>query len=456
MTISHTARRFLQQEAEAMFTRIDRLVPLSVNMTMVPAASVSAAAMRVIESMLKRGRQTLRVAIGQFLGWLKSPLGQRASVEAAQRRFMILRLRFHAIISHFDIFADVLVQRSEHGNGVWIAGLDDLAADALVLPGRQLAAPPLVCYLDQGVGAAIRRAKTRLPGGEQMPVGVIRVPRERMVGQGIGASLIHEVGHQAAALLDLLPPLRAALFQKQRTSSNTFVRAAWVCLERWCSEIVADLWAVAYLGASATLGLIGVVSLPRALVFRVELTDPHPFPWIRVMLSSALGAALYPHPQWAQIAAMWAAMYPSTHLPRTTGLIVQSLQSRLQEFADLVLALRLPALAGESLGQCLRKLDRSPDRLHAVWDRLRTAPSRWHKLPPTLALAAISQARVDGRLSSQGESRLLMRLLTEWAVQSSLDALNPICSPASPLPAGRVATGLPDRPLSREIQSALT
>jgi hypothetical protein len=73
-----------------------------------------------------------------------------------------------------------------------------------------------------------------------------------------------------------------------------------------------------------------------------------------------------------------------------------------------------------------------------------------------LALAAISQARVDGRLSSQGESRLLMRLLTEWAVQSSLDALNSICPPAGRLHAGPAATGLPDRPLSRSIEPALT
>jgi hypothetical protein len=268
-----------------------------------------------------------------------------------------------------------------------------------------------------------------------MPVGVIRVPRERMVGQGIGASLVHEVGHQAAALLDLLPPLRVALFQRQRQSASALVRAAWVCLERWCSEILADLWGVAYLGVSATLGLIGVVSLPRPLVFRVDVVDPHPFPWIRVMASSALGAALYPHPQWARISAMWAAMYPPRRLPGNIGLLVQALLGQLKEFSDLVLALRPRALGGQTLGQCLRQLDRSPDRLSAVWDRVRADANRWHKLPPTLALAAISQARIDGRLTSQGESRLLMRLLTEWAVQSSLNALNRPCLPAGPAPA---------------------
>ena len=103
----------------------------------------------------------------------------------AQRRFTLLRLRFNSIICQFDIFADVLAQRSEHETGVWVAGLDDVAADALELPGYYTA-PPVICYLYRGHGAAIRRARTRLPGGDLTPVVIISVPRERMVGSGVG------------------------------------------------------------------------------------------------------------------------------------------------------------------------------------------------------------------------------------------------------------------------------
>ena len=69
----------------------------------------------------------------------------------------------------------------------------------------------MVCYLARGPGAAIRRARTRLPGGGDNPVAIIRMPRERMIGSGIASSLVHEVGHQGAALLDLVPSLRARL-----------------------------------------------------------------------------------------------------------------------------------------------------------------------------------------------------------------------------------------------------
>ncbi|MGH9840790.1 MAG: hypothetical protein ACREEM_18590 [Blastocatellia bacterium] len=132
------------------------------------------------------------------LAWAR----QSAAPANAHRRFTLLRLRFNLALSQFDIFADALTQRSEHGTGVWLAGPDVVAADALALPEevyRPAGSPGLLCYLDRGHGAAIRRARTRLPGGGENPVAIVRVPRERMVGSGIASSLIHEVGHQAAA-----------------------------------------------------------------------------------------------------------------------------------------------------------------------------------------------------------------------------------------------------------------
>jgi len=142
------------------------------------------------------------------------------------------------------------------------------------LPGDYYEAPPVICYLDRGAGAAIRRARTRLPGGGDNPVAIIRVPRERMVGSGIASSLVHEVGHQAAALMDLVNSLRPELQGLQRGSGST--TDAWTFWEHWISEIAADFWSVARVGVASTLGLMGVVSLPRAFVFRLSFDDPHP------------------------------------------------------------------------------------------------------------------------------------------------------------------------------------
>ena len=150
----------------------------------------------------------------------------------------MLRLRFNAVLTQFDLFDSVITQRSENQTGVWLSGLDVASADALQLKHNFFEAPPIICYLDRGTGAAIRRARTRLPGGGSNPIAIIRVPRERMVGSGIASSVFHEVGHQAAALLGLVESLRPEL--RKMAQANPQDAEAWVLWERWISEIVAD------------------------------------------------------------------------------------------------------------------------------------------------------------------------------------------------------------------------
>ena len=425
MTFNSFAMWMLAQEARALLTRLDRLRPYALHMPMVTAATISPAAQTAIENHMVQGRRRLRPMVHDFLRWLQSSEGQRASPAVAQRRFTFLRLRFNAVISQFDIFADVLVQRSEHDTGVWVAGLDDVAAEALQLPGDYYQAPPVICYLDRGHGAAIRRARTRLPGGEKNPVAIIRVPRERMIGSGIASSLIHEVGHQAAALLDLINSFRPVLHDMQQRSEERQI--AWRLWERWLSEIVADFWAVAKLGIVATLGLIGVVSLPRPFVFRVDLEDPHPIPWIRVKLSCAMGRALYPHPQWDRLAKLWEAFYPTASLDEERRRLLQILEATMPSFVTLLINHRPKLLRGNSLKEVMPLQERRPERLAAYYQAWRSSPAQMRLAPPSLVFAAIGQAKADGKMSPEEESSTLASLLTYWAARSALDT-SEICA----------------------------
>ena len=236
-----------------MAARLERMKPFALISPMVMAASVPQAAQTAMENHLTQGRRKLRTMIDEFIGWVRSPHGRSATPAEAQRKIVFLKLRFNAVISQFHIFADVLTQRSEHELGVWIAGLDDFAADALYLPGAYYRMPPVVCYVDRGHGGAIRRSRTRLPGGDFSPVAIIKIPHERMIGSGIASSLVHETGHEAVHLLGLLPPLQMLLrSQPQSAQGKSDVWGFW---ERWISEIVADFWGVAKVGVASTLVL---------------------------------------------------------------------------------------------------------------------------------------------------------------------------------------------------------
>src|SRR5215208_3050157 len=215
MALPPIAASTLELEARALLTRLARVQAFASIMPKVAAADVSPEAALAIDHFLLRGRRDLRRRVQEYLRWLTGPQGQASTPAEAQRRFSLLRLRFNADLTQLDIFADALSIRSEHGNGTWLAGLDVAADDALDLPGSFFDPPPVITYLDRGQGAAIRRARTRLPGGGENPVAIVRIPRERMVGSGIASSLVHEVGHQGAALIDLVDSLRIALQARQ-------------------------------------------------------------------------------------------------------------------------------------------------------------------------------------------------------------------------------------------------
>jgi hypothetical protein len=424
---------FMAQETRALLTRLARVKSFALHETMVPAAAISPAAQTAIERFLARGRNELRDMAYEYLGWLNQGEGLRVSPAEVQRRFTILRLRFNDVLSQFDTFADVLTQRSEHETGVWLAGLDVAAADALALPAYYTA-PPVICYLDRGQGAAIRRARTRLPGGGENPVAIIRVPRERMVGTGIASSLVHEVGHQGSALLDLIPSIRPLL--KGLQQGDIRQQMMWRLWERWISEILADFWSVARLGVASTLGLMGVVSLPSAFVFRLNLDDPHPVPWIRVKLSCAIGHALYPHPQWQRLSQMWDSFYPMRDLAGGRRQLLSLLAGGVPSFVALLTQHRPRSLHGHTLGEVFSSADRQPERLLALYQTWRAAPARWTAAPPALAFAVIGQARTAGVVTPEDESRLVANLLTTWALRSALDTsaacATPVISRAAP------------------------
>jgi hypothetical protein len=436
-----TAFDVLEQEARALMTRLDQVRPFALRETMVPAAALPPALLSQIDNYLIGGRRQVRQMVQRFINWLRSPAGRSSSPEAAHRRFTMLRLRFNVTLSQFDIFADALTQRSEHETGIWLAGLDVVAADALSLPGNfyetagQTAGqapnqiPGLICYLDRGHGAAIRRARTRLPGGGENPVALIRVPRERMVGCGIASSLVHEVGHQAAALLDLVESIRPVLRGLQRNGGAE--AAAWQYWDRCISEIVADFWAVARVGITASIGLMAVVTLPRYFVFRLNLDDPHPVPWIRMRLSCALGRALYPHPQWDQLEQVWLAYYPPEQVDQQKRRTLDLLAATMPGLASLLMHHRPKALRGVSLREVLQTDERQPAKLLALFQAWLAAPRGRFQAAPTMVFAVIGQALASGLISPEAVSRVLTRMLNHWALRDALDYQANCAKPAS-------------------------
>lgn len=421
MNPSVFALRLVEQEVAGLVGRLQMVRPFSLHETMVAAAQPAGDTMQRIDRYLAQGRRTLMAAARGFQQWLRSAQAEQARAEQIYRRYVYLRLQANLSLTQFDLFSDVITQRSESGTGVWLAGLDALARDALRVPVVPGEAPPVLCYLDRGVGAAIRRARTRLPGGGDNPVAIVRVPRERMVGLGIASSLVHEAGHQGAALADLVTHLRTAM-EPLAGATPALLQPPlgcvnpWAHWHRWISEIVADLWSVARLGVSSTLGLMNVVSLPRVFVFRANLDDPHPTPWIRMMLSAEIGRQLYPHPQWDRITRTWRLLYPADRRDVESPATLRMLEQHVPVFVDWLLRQSAGGGSGARLREALGDPQLAVARLeeHAErWARDARYPQR---LRPCQAFALIGYHRLNRGRTPEAEAALISRLLTQWAL----------------------------------------
>lgn len=405
-------RQFLIHEAEALLTRLAQVMPFDTTMPMVVAAAISPQAQKSLHELIRQGRKQLNSRVRQFIRRVKTE--RTEPLHRLQAAYSVLKLQFNALLDDFDIFADVLNQRSEHHTGVWLAGLDILARDALRLEGQYYQPPPMICYLDRGHGAAIRRARTRLHSGGDNPVAVIKVPRERMVGSGIGSSLVHEVGHQGAALLDLIHSLKPVLEEKAQQEPHR--GRAWQLYSLWISEILSDFWSVATLGVSASTGLMSVVSLPTYFVFRMPDDDPHPYPWIRVKISLAFGRTLYPDPQWDRLERIWEQLYPTENQPAAQRGLIRLLTDALPDFVQTTVTHRPATLKGKTLREAFPLAERTPERLRQIYRLWQQQPEAVYRARPGLVFGAVGQARADFVLSPAAENKMLTDMLYQWAI----------------------------------------
>jgi len=127
-------RLFLINEAQGLLTRLEQLQPFETSMPMVTAASIPYVAQMEIHKLILAGKKKLGDRVRGFIRKMKATA--RIPIEKSQAAFSVLKLQFNSLLDQFDIFADVVSQRSEHGTGVWVAGLDVLAKDALNFKGN--------------------------------------------------------------------------------------------------------------------------------------------------------------------------------------------------------------------------------------------------------------------------------------------------------------------------------
>jgi hypothetical protein len=292
-----------------------------------------------------------------------------AALVTAARAAQLFRRRFTQVETTLEFFGDAVNSRTSERLRNVLQLLDRLAIASMtpVLNTAGIPVPPVLTYLDKGMGASILRAGIRLwSPGTVNPVAAVKVVRHNLYRP---TSLFHETGHQVAHLTGWVPSLRAAL--ARALADDPQLRRMWVA---WASEIAADVYAFLLTGYASVSALYDVVGDDRTIM-RWPIGDPHPIGWLRTRLGCALSRLAFGPGPWDHLEQAMLSAHPAHHAePMTAALLIRS-ESRLPQLAAVCLKAPVPMLGGRPMAAVLDPSRVSPQ---ALGELERTAgPALW-------------------------------------------------------------------------------
>ncbi|MEU7603494.1 hypothetical protein [Streptomyces sp. NPDC041003] len=291
-----------------------------------------------------------------------------AELARVRRDMLRLRHRYVQAETVIDFYGDAVNTRTNPRIGAVLRGLDALAVDSMerVLRPLSIDVPPVLTYLDKGLGASILRSGVRLWDASVSPAAAIKITRHNVLRP---TSLMHEVGHQVAHLTGWNAELADALHATLEPVSP-LAADAW---RSWASEVAADVYAFVLLGYAPLAPLATVVDGPTRAVFRMPVGDPHPFGWLRVQFNAALCHSWYGPGPWDDLAAAWAARHHLRDAPAQAAAVARQSLPRLATLADVCTRAPMRAFGGAPLSALVDPMRASPSALERL--AMRAGPS---------------------------------------------------------------------------------
>lgn len=321
-------------------------------------------------------------------------------------------LRLTKTYSFFDTYTDILSQRLMPGLGPLLAGCDVLALDALNrrAPALRLVEPPLV-YCDRGFGASIARQDIRLPNGTPNPLPLIQIPYTRLQEKWNLTSVLHEVGHEAMVRLGMVAlwPRIAAVALARYGASERVQRLFGM----WMSEIGPDFWTFGCSGIAAAGGIRELIVLPPAMMLRISETDPHPPPYLRVLLNFEWCRQQWGSGPWDKWERTWLDLYPLEGLHGTQRDTLEACRQLLPVLSRAMLHTRLRVLGGRPMTALFDFEALHPLRLERIAAGARTGRLDLRGLRPAAQLAVFRQVKEMRLLTPEQLDAVMAKWLTQ-------------------------------------------
>lgn len=313
-------------------------------------------------------RHQLREAVTRLIGdarLLQAQLdGARSDedLERVRRRVIAFRRQYLRTETMLDFYGDALSTRTSPQLAGLLAGCDALIVRSIqrALDPLGKRCPPVLTYVDKGLGASILRAGLRLwDGGSPSAVAAVKIARHNLSRP---TALIHEAGHQVGHMTDFNAEL-AALLAEQLEARPSEISAAW---SSWASEIAADAFAFVIAGYGSVAALRDVVAGEHDAVFRHLIGDPHPIAYLRVLLGVEMCRAHFGRGPWDGLAEFWVRAHPAHGAPAAVRALVEGSLQVLPRVAELALTQPVRAFGGRALAALIDPAAVRPQTLETL------------------------------------------------------------------------------------------
>jgi hypothetical protein len=320
-----------------------------------------------------------------------------------------IELDMSRVYTFFDTYMDVLTQRRSGELGPVLAGCDVLAYHAMRREHPTLTAieAPLV-FCDRGFGAAIVRESVTFPDGTPNPMPLIQIPYSRLREKCNLTSLLHEAAHQSLTRLQLVSQIphafRAALTRAGAPKPVCDLYALWAF------EIGPDFWGFCLCGAAQAAAMRELFAMPPAHALRVSVTDPHPPPYLRVLLAFDWCRRAFGRGRWDAWEQEWELLYPLTGAGASTRMLLRDARRFVPVVGDTLFNHRFRELEGRALVDLFDLSAISPAEVRRVAARAARGVLDLRGLTPCAQLAVFAELRQMRALNDEQ----LDDLMTVW------------------------------------------
>jgi hypothetical protein len=328
----------------------------------------------------------------------------------------------------WDFFRDKLNLRYSplHKDALWTADtvawdchrpVLDKAVELGILDASSLREPPLVyCTADYSPATWVRGSRPNDGrdyhlGQALLPIPVIEMPWDHLGNSWEYLPLHHEVGHDIEADLMLRPALGSSL-QDGMTEADVPSNRQRVW-HQWMPEVFADLCALQLAGPAFGETLAALLLLRRQDVVTFADNDPHPTPYVRILLVSSyirtLTESAAVREDAERLEAFWKEVY---------GAVSSDLDEFRCDFVPVLRALMdtpLSALRGYRVRELMPYGINDDAQVRPAADYFRTGQRRPTRLrirhAPAAARLAIAKLAEAGELSAQRSEEVHGRVL---------------------------------------------